>query len=103
MKKGLAIVLSFIFLSAQAEHWVELFHSHEHIECVSAKHHLHKTNFDCDHAGLFFTSIGVFFPDAYKGFITSFFKQIQDAFVGHFFNSLLKFSKPLRGPPMLLF
>lgn len=103
MQKGIAILVSILILSAQAEYLTEWIKGHEHIECTSAKHHLHKTDFDCDHAGVFYAPLGILTTSSRATDFTFYSTQALIHYNNKLLQSQLKFVKLLRGPPLLVF
>lgn len=101
MLRVLAILLSVLFLTANIEHWSDVFQAHEHLTCESVKHHIHNNGFDCEHND-FFLVTRPFLPtySEIKIFIPYLKKDIHISCSNPHVSFKQKL-KPLRGPPVL--
>jgi len=99
MQRLLAILLSVSILSSHADHWLAMFQGHEHEQCISAKHHLHSADFDCEHSGVYFASHGLLpLMDAHH-FVSLVYRSKILGNDAQLASSPVKHSRLWRGPP----
>ena len=101
MSRVSAILLSVLFLTANIEHWSDLFQAHEHLTCESAKHHIHNNGFDCEHND-FFIATRAFLPSHSEvNIFAPYFRKDNDFSYSNPHTSFKLTLNPLRGPPVL--